>query len=168
MSDPRIERLVEVARRMQAGDFDIHLPEHTGDEVDQLAVALMDLSQSLDQRFQQLRTLQDVAERVNQALLLDQVCDHVYTVFQDTIPYDRIGLALLEDEDTVLRSRWARSKSDSVCLPVGFAARLEGSSLESVLVTGQPRIINDLEAYLAEHPRSESSRLVVQEGCGPA
>jgi hypothetical protein len=108
---------------MRAGDYDINLPERTGDEsVDQLAAALLDLSQSLDQRFQQLRTLQDVAEQVNRALLLDQVCEHVYGVFRDTIPYDRIGLALLEDGGRVLRARWARSESDTVRLPVGYAA----------------------------------------------
>jgi signal transduction histidine kinase len=150
---------------MRAGDYDINLPERTGDEsVDQLAAALLDLSQSLDQRFQQLRTLQDVAEQVNRALLLDQVCEHVYGVFRDTIPYDRIGLALLEDGGRVLRARWARSESDTVRLPVGYAAALEGSSLQRVLETGEPRILNDLEAYLAEHPDSDSTRLVVQEG----
>ena len=164
MDDGRIPKLVEIARRMRQGDFQVEVPVGAGDAVDDLALALVDLSQALDERFQHLRMLQDVAERVNRGLLLEQVCEHVYEVFRELIPYDRIGLALLEDEGRTLRARWARSDSAEVRLPIGFAAPMAGSSLEAILETGRPRILNDLETYLAEHPCSESTRLVVEEG----
>ena len=164
MTDPRIQRLVQAARRMREGDFNLDLAVRGADELDQLAVELLQLSHSLDQRFTELRAVAQVAERVNAGLVLDEVCGQVYDTFRGLIPYDRIGLALLEDGGRTLRARWARTEAPRVCLPVGFAAPMEGSSLQQVLSTGEPRILNDLPAYLAQHPGSDSTRLVVQEG----
>lgn len=46
----------------------------------------------------------------------------------------------------------------------GYTAFLSGSSLEGVLTTQQPRILNDLQLYLAENPNSLSTKLIVAEG----
>jgi hypothetical protein len=80
------------------------------------------------------------------------------------IPYDRIGFSLLDKNNTELRARWARSKAPEVKLKTGYSASLEGSSLEKILKTGQPRILNDLEAYLKDHPGSGSTQKIVEEG----
>jgi diguanylate cyclase (GGDEF)-like protein len=80
------------------------------------------------------------------------------------IPYDRIGLALLESEGRTVRSRWARSESVEIKLGVGYSAKLAGSSLAETISSGRPRILNDLEAYVEKHPHSESTQLIVAEG----
>jgi diguanylate cyclase (GGDEF)-like protein len=49
-------------------------------------------------------------------------------------------------------------------LRAGYAATLGGSSLEKIIKTGQPRILNDLEDYLEKHPESDSTRKIVAEG----
>jgi signal transduction histidine kinase len=51
-----------------------------------------------------------------------------------------------------------------VKLPVGFSAPLKGSSLQQVMASGQPRMLNDLQAYLMDHPQSVATRLIVEEG----
>ncbi len=46
----------------------------------------------------------------------------------------------------------------------GYAAPLEGSSLQTIIEHGQPRVINDLVEYLREKPGSRSTRLITAEG----
>jgi diguanylate cyclase (GGDEF)-like protein len=47
---------------------------------------------------------------------------------------------------------------------MGYSAPLAGSSLVAILETGRPRVLNDLEQYLREHPDSQSTRLVLSDG----
>lgn len=43
-------------------------------------------------------------------------------------------------------------------------ASLAGSTLQTIIQTGRPRIINDLRTYLEAKPRSQSTQLIVREG----
>ena len=61
-------------------------------------------------------------------------------------------------------ARWARTDATDVKIYRGYSAPLKGSSLEDVLRSGRPRVLNDLEQYLEEHPDSEATRLIVEEG----
>ena len=63
-----------------------------------------------------------------------------------------------------MRAFWARSEANQIKLPLGYSAGLAGSSLEVIIRTGRPRILNDLKAYLEDHPDSDSTRLIVEEG----
>lgn len=164
MTDPRIARLREAVAAMQAGRFDVEVPVAAEDELGQLGRTLSELGHVLERQFQQMRTVAGVTAQINAGLLLDEVLDHVYTSFRPLIPYDRIGLSLLEQDDQLVRARWARSDRDGLRIARGYSARMAGSSLERVMRTGEPRILDDLEAYLREHPGSDSTRLIVAEG----
>lgn len=149
---------------MGRGEFDVQIPVGGEDDVARLGAALLDLAQTLESRFEEAAHLAQITEKVNAGLLLDEVLDHVFESFRPLIPYDRIGLAVLQDDGQVVRARWARSDAPVIKLPVGFMAMMEGSSLRTILRSGEPRILNDLEAYFEDHPHSESTRRIVAEG----
>ncbi len=164
MGDPRIERLVEAAQAMRRGHFSVELPTGADDEVARLTAALAELGSTLERKFEELAALSRVTERINAGLLIEDVLGHVYDSFRPIIPYDRIGFSLIDQDGATVRAIWARSDAPGLGIGAGYAAALAGSSLEPILESGVPRVLNDLEAYLREHPQSDSTRRVVEEG----
>ncbi len=164
MSDPRILKYYEAVQAMQTGRYDVSFPGESDDDLARLGGALRDLARILELRFEEIETLERITERANAGLVLEEVLNFLYESFRTVMPYDRIGLALLEAEGSLVHARWARSQSSDLAIEKGYSAPLKGSSLEEIIRTGKPRIINDLEAYLSEHPRSDSTKRIVREG----
>jgi signal transduction histidine kinase len=162
--DPRITILREAAEALAGGRYDAALPVEGHDEIARLARALAKLGEELKQTSGVQRALLEVTARINSGRVLDEVLDHIYASFRSLIPYDRIGLGLLEEGGATVTSVWDRSDSPNIKLGKGYSAPLAGSSLEKLLASGQPRILNDLPDYLAHHPGSAATRLIVEEG----
>lgn len=134
------------------------------DEVDRLGTALSRLGTALERKFAETNALIQLGEKVNAGLLLGEVLDQMFDSFRSVFPYDRIGCSLLEDDGRTVRAVWTRSLGAAPKLGVGYSAPLAGSSLAHIIETGRPRILNDLEEYLREHPGSHSTRLIVSDG----
>jgi diguanylate cyclase (GGDEF)-like protein len=164
LNDARVSKYRQAAEALREGQFDIDIPIGESDEVSKLGEALRALAETLKAQSEQSAMLSRITQRVNEGLLIDEVLDQIYENFFSLIPYDRIGLALLEEGQRVVRAYWARSEATQIKLPLGYSAGLAGSSLENIINTGRPRILNDLAAYLKEHPESESTRRIVAEG----
>ncbi len=111
----------------------------------------------------ELRTFYAVIEQVNTALTLSEALDLLYQSFRDILPYDRIGMAIIDDDGVTVRAQCARTAAETIKLDAGYHAPLAGSSLNQILTTGRPRILNDLVAY-ADATGSQSTRLMVEEG----
>ncbi|MBN1867609.1 GAF domain-containing sensor histidine kinase [Candidatus Sumerlaeota bacterium] len=112
------------------------------------------------------RVLHTVNQKVAAAESIDEAMNFLFDSTRGICPCDRIALAFLEegDEGAVVVSHWARADYEPLRLGPGYEEPLEGRSLRGVLDSGRPRIINDLDAYLREHPESRSTRLIVEEG----
>lgn len=107
--------------------------------------------------------LRQITERINRGLTLDEVLEYAYQEIRKVIPCNRIGFSLLDETNRTVVAHWEHSDRPTM-LKTGYRADLSGSSLQIIIETGRPRIINDLEAYLQENPHSHSTRLIVQEG----
>lgn len=112
---------------------------------------------------QTIKQLYELTEKINSGFTLDEILNHIFDSFRSVIPYNRIGFALIEKDGKIVREHWARSDNGEAKVS-GYYAKLEGSSLKKIVETGKPRILNDLESYLEEHPDSRSTRRIVSEG----
>ncbi|MBI5716035.1 MAG: GAF domain-containing protein [Chloroflexi bacterium] len=162
--DERIPQYIEATERLKEGQYDIELPPTPPDEIGRLGSALQALAQTLEARYREIQKLNQITSRINAGLLLDEILEGVYRDFREFIPYNRIGFSLIEDEGRVVRARWAKTDQLIVKLGRGYSAPLAGSSLQTIIETKKPRIINDLVDYLEKKPTSGSTRLVVEEG----
>lgn len=95
---------------------------------------------------------------------LFEVLDAVYDTLYPIIPFDRLSAAFYNEETGLVVSRWVRGERPASAIGTGYWAELKGSSLEPIMRTGRPRIINDLEAYLADHPESTRTRDALRDG----
>lgn len=148
---------------MMEGNYEFDLPS-TELEMGKIGEALNDLRSALVKRAREVRLLSQVKDRINAGFTLNKILDHCFESFREIIPYNRIGFALVEEDGKSVRAVWARSDAPQIILEKDFSAPLHGSSLEQIIQTGNPRILNDLEAYLQDHPQSLSTRKIVEEG----
>ncbi len=113
---------------------------------------------------EEILVLDQVNRKVAAAESLSSIVDFLFDSTHDIFPCDRIGLAFLQDEGRRVASHYARALYEPLLLDKGYAEDLQGSSLREVITAGEPRIIDDLEAYLKAHPHSPSTKILLKEG----
>ena len=163
-NDKLISEYQTAIRSMRDGKFDLSVPADSSDDIGKLGQELNELAQELERKFDETIKVREVSEEITAGLFLDDVLNRIYNSFQKLIPYNRMGCALLSDENKMATAHWAKTDASDAKLKIGYSAPMAGSSLQKILETGQPRILNDLEAYLAEHPESDPTRLITLEG----
>ena len=135
--------------------------------VKDLGEGIVALSRRLDQKFAEVKALSEITEHMNAGMFFDEVLNHVFENFEKIIPYERISVALIEEsneEEILLRWSWARAQYDPMVLRKGYTIKLNDTGLDKIASAKLPRIINDLEDHLRKHPKSMSTRSVMEEG----
>lgn len=112
----------------------------------------------------EMTALRKINQQVAAKSSLNAVGDFLFESARSIIPCDRVGLACVEEGGRRVVAHYARAVYEPLLLTRGYVGDLRGSSLESVLKTSIPRIIDDLVKYVDEHPGSHSARLLVREG----
>jgi signal transduction histidine kinase len=113
---------------------------------------------------QEKRILENVNEKVAESESIEDIIDFLFDATRDIWPCDRICLAFVEEQGKRLRSHYVRTLYKPILLDEGYIQDLQGSSFLSVLESGKPHIIDDLQEYSLQHPESRSARLLAREG----
>jgi hypothetical protein len=162
LMDTHLDQHIQAIRSMTWGDYDIDIPLLSED--DELGQAILALKNELHHRAQRQKIIDEITARINSGLLLEDILDRLYYDLRAVIPFNRISVSLIDQNDQSVYSVWQKSDYDNVRLGNGFTAPLAGSSLQTIIETGQPRIIADLEHYLSQKVESVSTRLILEEG----
>jgi len=110
----------------------------------------------------------EILERINRKVAahssLDQIIDFVFETMRPIRSSDRLGLAFIEERGKRIVLHHVVADYESMKLRKGYSADLLDGSLKKVVDNKVIRIINDLESYSREHPESNSSKLILEEG----
>lgn len=113
------------------------------------------------------RSFRFFLEQINQLISsgsgVDDILNFIFDGLSSLIPFDRLGIGLLEGEDSI-RLYWVKANMRVEHLTKDYTAKLTSGSLAELIETGVPRIIPDLVQYLALHPNSQSTRLAIMDG----
>jgi diguanylate cyclase (GGDEF)-like protein len=160
----RVETYATWVRDFRQGSARSALVTDDSDPLALLGLELETMSAAIVSRESELQTLFALVHDAEAGVTLDDILDRVYTGFRGIIPFDRIGCAFLSDDRRRVITYWARSDLGPLRIAPGFERPVAGSTLEAILISGRPRVINDLERYLAAKPKSDTTRLIVEEG----
>ncbi|MCX7843377.1 MAG: HD domain-containing protein [Clostridia bacterium] len=109
-----------------------------------------------------LKQVINLYELLNTGTSVNETLAYVFDTFRSHIPYDRIGIALLDTNGNIY--------SQAVCsdyplvLKEGYSLNLSETSLNNLVSSKECRIVNNYIEYLKSNPSSKPTELLVQEG----
>lgn len=115
-----------------------------------------------------VRKLIDVVFEINNTSSFPETLEYIFSAFKEYIPYSYIGVAVYKDfQPEIIVASYGVSDGSYPNLPgrlVGYEIEVEKTSLQDIQENGQPRIINDLEAYSLNRRVRMYTRIILEEG----
>jgi hypothetical protein len=78
-------------------------------QLHQLTKSLRELQNILENQNLKMLALKNLMSDINAGLPLENILENIYTGFRNFIPYNRIGLSLIEPDGQMVRAIWVKS-----------------------------------------------------------
>ena len=121
----------------------------------------------VDEVFHKLNRLITLIENINGNNSFKEVLSYIYSTFSPYIPYTYIGIALMDCDGKCLKASYGVSDGTAKGLPqnlLGTRVEICDTSLGKIIQSGMPRIINDLEEYVAGKPLKDYNKTILDGG----
>lgn len=121
----------------------------------------------INEMFYKIEDLISLIQNINSKSSFTEILDFINKKFSRIIPYNYIGVALLEGNKNILKASYGVSDGRVIGMPEGLLGRafdINKSSLGRLIDTGEARIINDLEAYTANKPLQTYNKIILESG----
>ena len=123
--------------------------------------------EEINTMFLKINNLINLIEDMNSHSSFTDSLDYINRTFSRIIPYNYIGIAILDDTKKLLRASYGVSDGTVIGMPdkiVGHAWRITETSLGRLIETGETRIINDLEKYCEGRPIKTYNQIILEAG----
>lgn len=121
----------------------------------------------INDMFLKIKDLISLIQNMNNNYSFTEILDFINRTFSKIIPYNYIGIALLSDDKTKLSASYGVSDGQVHGLPedlLGISYEISETSLEKLIISGTPRIINDLEEYYSVRPITWYNKVILNAG----
>lgn len=125
------------------------------------------LINEINDMFTKINNLISLIENMNNNASFTESLDFINQTFSQFIPYNYIGIALIDEEKGVIRASYGVSDGSVNGITekiMGTAWPIDSTSLGNLIHTGEARIINDLELYTKDKPMSMYNKVILEAG----
>ena len=129
----------------------------------ELMAAFKEVPKHLSNRVRISAIFDQMHRQMNSKVSYEETLDSLFTAFDSIVPFDRIGIAVLDEENKKICLRWVKSKMPINNLEKDYCIKVTPSILE-IIHSESPRIINDLEKYSQDHPDSDPTKNAIEDG----
>lgn len=123
-----------------------------------------DIPENIYRRLDLANVFRKYHRNINKGIPYHLILDQVFDDLKNIIPFERIGIALVDEDKDMIRFHWVKSELPVKWLKEDYAGNYKKSSLKKVIDSREPRIINDLDNYFISHPDSINTNLALRDG----
>lgn len=128
---------------------------------------ILPIVSEINEMFQKINYLISLIENINNNASFMDNLHYISDTFSAFIPYNYIGIGLISDDKKYLKASYGVSDGAIIGFPEkirGFSWLISETSLESLIESGEARIINDLEEYCQGRPLKLYNEVLLEAG----